>query len=230
MRRLAVQVKEAARARRAEERDARRRAILAAAKRVYARRGFLAATVDEIAAEARVSVGTIYLYYRSKEDLYASLLFESMAVFTRELGRILSSRRSAQAKLRATWEFFARFRRRHPDAYRIFFLFHEPSFTAAVPAATLRELNRAAGRNFALGAAIVEEGMGAGIYRRGDPRAVVDVLWGMFMGLVHLYETRENLGVRPASLEALHKQAFEWFEAGLRAPRTAARRAADGRA
>jgi hypothetical protein len=38
----------------------------------------------------------------------------------------------------------------------------------------------------------------------------------MFLGLVHLSETRENLGLGITTLEALHARAFEWFEAGLR--------------
>ena len=84
--------------RRQEERRLRRDAILAAAKRVYSAKGFLGATIEDIAAEARVSVGTIYLYYKSKEDLYVSLLVESMEAFTRALTKILRSRRRPDAR------------------------------------------------------------------------------------------------------------------------------------
>lgn len=216
MRSAALRVKEAVRARREEERQARRRDILAAAKRIYSRKGFLAATIEDIAADARVSVGTIYLYYKSKEDLYVSLLFESMESFTTELTRILRSRRRPDRKLRAAWDFFYRFQQRYPGSYRIFFLFHDPTFAAAVPRATLRKLNRTAGRNFALAAAIVREGVQSGVYEPADPREVVDVLWAMFMGLVHLCETRDNLGLPLASLGGLRTRAFAWFETGLR--------------
>src|SRR3990172_9164591 len=89
----ALRVKSAVRERRQEEKRLRRQEILAAGKRVYSRKGFLSATIEDIAAEARVSVGTIYSYYKSKEDLYVSLLFESMEVFSRELTKILRSRR-----------------------------------------------------------------------------------------------------------------------------------------
>jgi len=43
--------------------------ILEAAARVFARKGYHAATTKEIAAEAGVSEGTIYNYFQSKEDL-----------------------------------------------------------------------------------------------------------------------------------------------------------------
>lgn len=216
MRASAERVKAAVRERRGEERAARRQAILAAARRVYSEKGFLAATIEDIAAAARVSVGTIYLYYKSKEDLYVSLLGEAMAIFTRELTHILASRRRPDQKLRAAWNFFLHFQKEHPESYRVFFLFHDRRFPAAIPPETLSALNRAAGRNFALAAQIVREGMEAGIYRQGDPREVVDVMWSLFMGLVHLSETRANLGLAISTLADLHRHAFDWLESGLR--------------
>jgi AcrR family transcriptional regulator len=218
MRASALRVKSAVKERREEEKRLRGRQILAAAKRVYSGKGFASATIEDIAAEARVSVGTIYLYYRSKEDLYVSLLFESMEIFARELTRIRRSRRRPDRKLRDAWDFFYRFRQEFPESYRVFFLFHQQGFPVAVPAATLQRLNERAGRNFALAAGIVKEAMQAGIYREGNAREVVDILWSMFMGLVHLSETRENLRLGLTTLAELHAHAFEWLETGLRRP------------
>jgi len=55
-----------------------------------------------------------------------------------------------------------------------------------------------------------------GIYRPHAPREVVDLLWSLFLGLVHLSETRKNLGVTISTLKDLHRKAFAWFEEGLR--------------
>jgi TetR/AcrR family fatty acid metabolism transcriptional regulator len=54
----------------------KRERILEAAERIFARRGFFHARVSEIAREAGVADGTIYLYFKSKDDLLISL-FES---------------------------------------------------------------------------------------------------------------------------------------------------------
>ncbi len=54
----------------------KRERILAAAERVFARHGFFAAKVSEIAKDAGVADGTIYLYFKNKDDLLISL-FES---------------------------------------------------------------------------------------------------------------------------------------------------------
>jgi len=51
----------------------RRRHILEAAARAFARKGFAQTTMKEIAAEAGIAPGTIYLYFKNKEDLLISL-------------------------------------------------------------------------------------------------------------------------------------------------------------
>ena len=56
----------------------KRAAILGAATRVFARRGFFNAQVADVAREAGVAAGTVYLYFRSKDDLLTSIFEESM--------------------------------------------------------------------------------------------------------------------------------------------------------
>ncbi|MCD6571621.1 MAG: TetR/AcrR family transcriptional regulator [Deltaproteobacteria bacterium] len=54
------------------------KAILKAAKGVFAREGFYNSKVSEIAKEARVADGTIYLYFKNKEDILISLFEEEL--------------------------------------------------------------------------------------------------------------------------------------------------------
>ena len=53
---------------------AKRDQILAGARRVFLRDGFAASSTDAIAAEAKVSKRTLYVYYPSKEDLFVDVL------------------------------------------------------------------------------------------------------------------------------------------------------------
>ncbi len=48
--------------------------LLEAARRIFAKKGFSNATVDDIAAAAGVAKGTVYLYYESKRDIYFAAL------------------------------------------------------------------------------------------------------------------------------------------------------------
>ncbi len=66
---------QSARARRKEARPAE---ILAAALDIFAARGFAAAKLDEVAAKAGVSKGTLYLYYRNKEALFEAVVREKL--------------------------------------------------------------------------------------------------------------------------------------------------------
>jgi AcrR family transcriptional regulator len=66
---LSLKVRE----RRRVENDARAARITAAAARVFARRGVENATMEMIAREAKVAVGTIYLHFASRDEVYLSL-------------------------------------------------------------------------------------------------------------------------------------------------------------
>jgi TetR/AcrR family transcriptional regulator, fatty acid metabolism regulator protein len=63
----------------------KRARILDAAEKIFARRGFFHARVSEIAREAGVADGTIYLYFKNKDDLLISLFESRMERVTAEL-------------------------------------------------------------------------------------------------------------------------------------------------
>jgi len=68
--------------RREKERESRRSAILKAARKLFFDRGFKSVTVDNIAAKAEVSKGSVYLYFKSKEEIYTQILInDSIATF-----------------------------------------------------------------------------------------------------------------------------------------------------
>ncbi len=66
------------RARSDDEKEARRAAILGAAREMIARRGFDGVTMSAVAKRAGVSKGTLYLYVRSKEELFLALFVDAM--------------------------------------------------------------------------------------------------------------------------------------------------------
>ena len=78
------------RAARAQGREARGE-LLTAALRVFARRGYQQAGVDEIAAEAGYSKGALYWHFSGKEDLLLALLEERVDAPMRELVALLES-------------------------------------------------------------------------------------------------------------------------------------------
>ncbi len=84
----------------------KREAILKAATQVFARNGFFQSQVADVAREAGVAAGTVYLYFRSKDDLLVS-------VFERTMRDALTEGRAALASLTSPRERLTRIAQLH---------------------------------------------------------------------------------------------------------------------
>ena len=69
-----MQVDTAKSSRKEREKIGRKKDILEAAKKIFALKGFEKATLDEIAVEAEYGKGTLYNYFKNKEDIFISLM------------------------------------------------------------------------------------------------------------------------------------------------------------
>ena len=81
-------------------RQDKRRRILRAATKVFARNGFYHSKVSEIARESDVADGTIYLYFKNKEDLLISIFEESMDQILTMVREEIGKDQDALSKLR----------------------------------------------------------------------------------------------------------------------------------
>src|SRR5215471_8215602 len=75
--------------------------ILEAARTVFAAKGFNDATVDDIANAAGVAKGTVYLYYKSKRDIYFAALKFGIQQMYAVLDEELKAQSTTEGKLRA---------------------------------------------------------------------------------------------------------------------------------
>jgi TetR/AcrR family fatty acid metabolism transcriptional regulator len=74
--------------------------IVEAAIRVFARNGYYNSRVSDIAREAGIASGTIYLYFRTKEEILVTLFREKMAAFVAHLRREIAGESDAEVKIR----------------------------------------------------------------------------------------------------------------------------------
>ncbi len=84
-----------------QSRVARRRArvradLLAAARQVFARRGYQDATITEITQLADVAMGTFYLHFRDKEEIFVALTEEGLQTIRDQLLAVLAMRSGEQ--------------------------------------------------------------------------------------------------------------------------------------
>jgi TetR/AcrR family fatty acid metabolism transcriptional regulator len=73
--------------------------IIAAATKVFARKGFFHAKVSDIAKEAQVADGTIYLYFENKDDILISLFEEQMKAVLENMVQQISEEKDAIKKI-----------------------------------------------------------------------------------------------------------------------------------
>ena len=99
----------------------RRSEILDAARRVFAHRGFANATVDEIAREAGIAKGTIYLYYKSKGDVYAAAAREGLLELHDQMVSNVRGAVTAFDKVRAFIETKTKYFERNVNFFRLYY-------------------------------------------------------------------------------------------------------------
>ena len=108
--------------RRRREREQRYLTILAAAENLFARKGYHTTGMEVIADLAEVSVGTVYFYFKNKEDLMLQML-EKIGYQLRDLlGReFKNADGSIEGFKQAGIIFFEEFCPRYPEKVAIFF-------------------------------------------------------------------------------------------------------------
>ena len=74
--------------------------IIDAAVRVFARNGFYNSRVSDIAREAGIASGTIYLYFKTKDEILVTLFREKMAAFVAALRTEIAREKDPEAKIR----------------------------------------------------------------------------------------------------------------------------------
>ncbi len=97
----------------------RRRAILDAAVRVFARQGFHACRVSDIADEAGVAYGLLYHYFPSKEEVLNTLFLERWGVMLEMIREVDREPRPVREKLDAIASFIVDSYRHDPDLMKV---------------------------------------------------------------------------------------------------------------
>lgn len=184
---------------------------------MFAERGYAKTSIEQVARQASLSVGAIYLYFRSKEDLYISLLEETLESFDAELGAIRTrSDLHPTNRLQAAWSHLTGWAVADVEGTRILRLIAQPgvrkqlSDEVAIASAGGIEKIR---NHFT---SLLRAGIEAGIYRPVDAEETADLFWSLFIGILETSDARKNLGLEGPSFTESTQAAFAAIEGGLR--------------
>jgi TetR/AcrR family transcriptional regulator len=101
--------------RRAREKQHRVQDILEAAEKIIFTKGFESATMNDIAREAELGKGTIYLYFKGKDDVHRAIVEKGMDILFGLIKKATNAHDSGLSKLVTVWDCFMRFRMDYPN-------------------------------------------------------------------------------------------------------------------
>jgi len=185
------------RERRKRERDQRIQSILGAAKKVFFSKGYVKATMDEIALEAEISKPTIYQYFKTKDDLFFSLMLPVIEDIGEQLEKVekkLANGEYGSGGL-VIQDLFNGFRHSYdmaPVTFRIVQLFQQTGLVGELDEETGSLLNEKGARNFRLARRVMEAAVKQGLIKDINIHEFVDVIWGLFVGIVQLEDIKSQ--------------------------------------
>jgi AcrR family transcriptional regulator len=161
-------------------RDARRDAILAAARRVFARNGLAATRTSDIAAEARISQGLLYHYFPTKEDLFTEIVEAAMRETVALTTRAAQAPGQAWARLEQLCEQMRAGVLQYPE-YPLVIL--QAYTSEAVPQKARSAIQAYGQQVFAALIALVSQGQADGTVVSGDPVELTVAFTACIQGL-----------------------------------------------
>lgn len=208
--------------RRAREKKERRSAIVDAAERVFFRKGFEAATMDEVAGEAELSKGTLYLYFKSKDELFIALSSRIIAEIVARFEAIAAGPGTGAAHLAQMMSDYTDFAVAHPRHFRTaltWMAIGQPIDTSTPAFVRHRQL---IARIVACFVGALQRGQGDGTVR-GDlnPVETAAQIWGGLLGTILIRVNGDEMIRRfphPVDLQRFTPGFIELVLAGLRPP------------
>ena len=205
--------------RKAREKLIRQRQILRASYKVFNDVGFAAATMEQIAERAELAKGTIYLYFKSKEEVYFSLLVNGLDILIRFLEETEKKNPDPGLSLKMTAATLLRFHREHTGYFRIFTLMQQENMQAKLSEDLAEQINARAAAILTLLSRQIRKTPGGATVKPERAWQVANALWGSFNGIAQLALTRERLKAPPFQVEDIVELCFDLIERGLAAGR-----------
>ena len=203
--------------RRAREKEQRRREILDAARQEFFERGFHYPTVDDVAARAQVSKGTIYLYFESKEEILAHLLLEGLDLLLNDMSAACDPEPSSPAErsLQNLANAYLGFSKSYPHHFRLIMAFDRGRFEGAISRTLYQEVLDKSLRGLALLAQTIDMGKSSGTFHVADPWQAAGSVWAALNGVLVLMANPLRQRLVRSDLETMFQATLDLVMRGL---------------
>jgi len=202
--------------RKQRERERRRQQIIVAAKRVFSERGFSKTTMEDIAREAELSPGTLYLYFKNKDELYASLSLRILQYMNIRLEDVKKEKDSEPAQKVASIK-EALYDVYQFDPMILINMFHLQSGETLknISSPLLDNISELSRNSLQILADIFADSSDRNTVLTRQPTAVADIAWSLFTGVVLWEESKRIIDDDKDYLKHTLDIAFDIFARGI---------------
>lgn len=180
--------------RKAREKEERRNHIIDAAERVIFPKGLEQATMEEIAEEAELSKGTLYLYFKNKTELYMAICERGSNLLNSKFTKVFSGDHTGLELIRMMGETYLSFVREHPDYFNAFQYYESLQDTEELDNSEMAqtcEKNRSEAMNYMIRA--LQIGMQDGtIDDSFNPRELAIIIWASTHGITMMHHMKQT--------------------------------------
>lgn len=171
--------------RKEREKEHRKEEIVDAAQKVFFEKGLLVATMDDIAEAAELSKGTLYLYNKSKEDLYLAVMMRGMQKLYKMLQQVIETKDTTVKKLIEVANVYQEFATSSSNYFRMFHFFQTSHFHKQVSDEMREICNAESAKIWDLVSGLLKHGMDEGVFRSNlNPVEVAIILWSSATSLM----------------------------------------------
>lgn len=203
--------------RREKEKDNRRMLIIKAARTLFFAKGFKEVTVDEIAKVSELGKGSIYLYFSSKEEIYAQILLNDIDIFHQQALELFNKKKTAADSLFEFSCFYTDFFLDAPELFRILITFMLHTDQMNLSEEQRKNLIATMRKTIDIIGYISQFGIDSKEFPSTiDVKYNQFAIWGMLNGIItlHIYSGAENK--RKAKIHSTIKSALKTYIKGLK--------------
>lgn len=204
--------------RKERERERRRQQIIVAAKNVFARGGFSKTTMEDIAHQAELSPGTLYLYFKNKEELYASLILRVLQFLDMRVAHVNSGSMGPMEKLELLQEALYDTYLFDPLITINMFRLQSSETLKNLSGELMAEIKTLSRKSIGSIALIFETGIAQGVFIDAHPVALADIVWSLFSGVILWESSKSVIDAEKDYLKETFELAFSIFRQGIARP------------
>ena len=204
-------------ARRKKEKEQRRKVILRAAQQLFYKKGFRSVTVESIAKQARLSKGTVYLYFNNKEELYAQVLLNEVEKFQERVSNIVETRGSASEMLYDYAHIYSDFFLKERELFRILMTFMLHTDDLRFSDEMRQRMIQATAQTVEIIDRIFQYGLSTGEFTcRESIRKSRNAVWGLLNGVISLHLFTGKEATREKRIYSNVREGLKVFIEGLK--------------